>query len=186
VCRLPFGRWKVSKKNGVQEAPPTPVSRASNQLNSTAASSLALGDPDLFRTGQFACSEPSAAAHRQTTGCTRRRGRQIVAFDTSIRSEFQSNRGTAARLAIARQRAESSPVLTKNGFLFEKSGWQTCSGKHSRQGKFLLAQPLGKPSRNSKPVAHPTAGSDFSVAMSMTKRYLTSCLSMRSQASLIF
>jgi hypothetical protein len=99
VCRLPFGRWKVSKKNGVQEAPPTPVSRASNQLNSTAVSSLALGDPDLFRTGQFACSEPSAAAHRQTTGCTRRRSGRIVAFDTSIRSEFQSNRRTAARLA---------------------------------------------------------------------------------------
>jgi hypothetical protein len=108
------------------------VSRASNQLNSTAVSSLALGDPDLFRTGQFACSVPSAAAHRQTTGCTSGDGRRIVAFETSIRSEFQSNRGIAARLANRPPESRELARANENGFLFEKSGWQTCSGKHSR------------------------------------------------------
>jgi ribosomal protein S27AE len=39
---------------------------------------------------------------------------------------------------------------------------------------------------NSEAVAHQAAASDFNEAMSITKRYLTSCLSMRSHASFIF
>ena len=48
---------------------------------------------------------------------------RIVAFDTTFRSEFQSNRGIAARLANRPPEGkEFAPCETIDRFLFEKSG----------------------------------------------------------------
>ena len=66
-------------------------------------------------------------------------------------------------------------------FLQEKPCRQTGAPKHRRQRYAMLLQPLCPKIGYLELIAH-----DLSEAMSMTNRYRTSCLSSRSQTSLIF
>src|SRR5438552_10836938 len=110
-----------------------------------------------------------------------RDGSRVVPLQPRFRSQLQSNHGIAARLPDGAPKREEFSGRDVYFFLLEEPCGQTGAPKHRRQRYVMRLQPLRPKIGYLELIAH-----DLSEAMSMTKRYRTSCLSSRSQASLIF